>query len=340
MLGAGAVAGAAGASADSERRRGRHAAPAADGSTTDADGSATDADRTSTESASPEAGTSAPESTTSASTPVDDEPTVVSPAESSDLVSKVNSKNSDTDASAADARASEGVTLGGDKASDAASSTPSTSDDQAGARSAADRPASDERKDDANIRSSEATVVSTPAAEELVDSDSGSSAADHSEATDSAASASAGARSERPDDPDGGEPTQYVPVGTYGNSDRSSGASSASQQADSGEETVAQTAIDNEPVPDTIRQNDREGDAGDNGGQQNRQDGGQPIIQAFWFAVPEPREAVDPTTGMPAFTIYPGDWYLSLEDNGSWFKVRDSDGREGHLRNIDGIQRG
>jgi hypothetical protein len=65
-----------------------------------------------------------------------------------------------------------------------------------------------------------------------------------------------------------------------------------------------------------------------------------PSIQAFWFAVPEPREAVDPTTGMPVFTIYPGDWYLSLEDNGSWFKVRDTDGKEGILRNIEGIQRG
>lgn len=67
---------------------------------------------------------------------------------------------------------------------------------------------------------------------------------------------------------------------------------------------------------------------------------GQKIIQAFWFAVPEPREAVDATTGMPVFTIYPGDWFLGLEDNGSWFKVRDADGKEGLLRNTDGVQRG
>ncbi|MDN6156926.1 MAG: hypothetical protein L0J13_03070, partial [Brevibacterium sp.] len=66
----------------------------------------------------------------------------------------------------------------------------------------------------------------------------------------------------------------------------------------------------------------------------------QTVIQAFWFAVPEPREAVDATTGMPVFTIYPGDWFLGLEDNGSWFKVRDSDGREGLLRNTEGVQRG
>ena len=122
------------------------------------------------------------------------------------------------------------------------------------------------------------------------------------------------------------EPTQYVPVASYG--DRAGAHDDAGPgSARTDEDTVAQTAIDSEPVPSDA-------------GQDNRQDAGRPIIQAFWFAVPEPREAVDPTTGMPVFTIYPGDWYLSLEDNGSWFKVRDTDGKEGILRNIEGIQRG
>ncbi|WP_180953245.1 hypothetical protein [Brevibacterium ihuae] len=62
--------------------------------------------------------------------------------------------------------------------------------------------------------------------------------------------------------------------------------------------------------------------------------------QAFWFAVPEPRDAVDPATGASAFTVTPGEWFLALADRGTEFTVRNSDGREGILRNIEGIQRG
>ncbi|MBE8145932.1 hypothetical protein IOD13_01815 [Brevibacterium casei] len=32
---------------------------------------------------------------------------------------------------------------------------------------------------------------------------------------------------------------------------------------------------------------------------------------------------------MPVFTIYPGDWFLALEDHGTSFTVRDSDGKGG-----------
>ncbi len=105
------------------------------------------------------------------------------------------------------------------------------------------------------------------------------------------------------------------------------------------EETVAQSAVqpgtslDDREDRSGENQNDADQDASDQGAGQN-------VIRAFWFAVPEPREAVDATTGMPVFTIYPGDWFLGLEDNGSWFKVRDSDGREGLLRNTEGVQRG
>ncbi len=65
-----------------------------------------------------------------------------------------------------------------------------------------------------------------------------------------------------------------------------------------------------------------------------------PIQQAFWFAVPEPRDAVDPSTGAAAFTITPGEWFLALADHGTSFTVRNSDGREGVLHNVEGIQRG
>ncbi|MCT1874029.1 hypothetical protein [Brevibacterium luteolum] len=62
--------------------------------------------------------------------------------------------------------------------------------------------------------------------------------------------------------------------------------------------------------------------------------------QPFWFAVPEPREAIDPSTGRPLFTVTPGEWFLALSDNGTTFTVRDATGQEGLLRNLEGIQRG
>lgn len=79
----------------------------------------------------------------------------------------------------------------------------------------------------------------------------------------------------------------------------------------------------------------------DHAGQDQTQQGqAQPAQQAFWFAVPEPRDAVDPTTGFSAFTVTPGEWFLALSDNGGEFTVRNTDGREGLLRNTEGIQRG
>lgn len=60
----------------------------------------------------------------------------------------------------------------------------------------------------------------------------------------------------------------------------------------------------------------------------------------FWFAVPEPRPAVDPVTGQELFTVTPNQWFLALEDHGSFFKVRDDSGQEGYLNNVDRIVRG
>ncbi|MBT2515078.1 hypothetical protein [Arthrobacter sp. ISL-30] len=62
--------------------------------------------------------------------------------------------------------------------------------------------------------------------------------------------------------------------------------------------------------------------------------------EAFWFAVPQHRTAVDERTGSPAFTIEPGGWVLALEDRGDEFLVQNTDGRLGVLRDLSNIERG
>jgi uncharacterized membrane protein len=66
----------------------------------------------------------------------------------------------------------------------------------------------------------------------------------------------------------------------------------------------------------------------------------QPVHEAFWFAVAQPRTAVDEHTGVPAFVIEPGGWVLALEDRGSEFLVQHTDGRVGVLRDLSNIERG
>ena len=66
----------------------------------------------------------------------------------------------------------------------------------------------------------------------------------------------------------------------------------------------------------------------------------QPVHEAFWFAVAQPRTAVDERTGIPAFVIEPGGWVLALEDRGSEFIVQHTDGRVGVLRDLSNIERG
>lgn len=65
----------------------------------------------------------------------------------------------------------------------------------------------------------------------------------------------------------------------------------------------------------------------------------QPQQTSFWFAVPEPRVAVDPA-GNPAFQLEPGKWILAMADNGDSFTVQSEDGRIGELRNVHGVERG
>ena len=67
---------------------------------------------------------------------------------------------------------------------------------------------------------------------------------------------------------------------------------------------------------------------------------GQPIHEAFWFAVAQHRTAFDPHTGAPAFVIEPGGWVLALEDRGHEFLVQHTDGRLGVLRDLSNIERG
>ena len=120
---------------------------------------------------------------------------------------------------------------------------------------------------------------------------------------------------ERTTPPDSDEPTQYVPMANYrDSSERGDSSDRAGSEAADGQRS------DSADSPETTEE--------------------KAVIQALWCAVPEPREAVDAKTGMPVFTIYPGDWFLALEDKGSSFTVRDSDGKEGVLRNLEGIQRG
>ncbi|MEA5453805.1 hypothetical protein SPF06_03630 [Sinomonas sp. JGH33] len=66
----------------------------------------------------------------------------------------------------------------------------------------------------------------------------------------------------------------------------------------------------------------------------------EPAYDAFWFAVSESRTAVDPQSGLPVFTLDPGQWILALQDRGSEFLVQSQDGRVGVLRDLSGIERG
>jgi hypothetical protein len=61
--------------------------------------------------------------------------------------------------------------------------------------------------------------------------------------------------------------------------------------------------------------------------------------EAFWFAVSQPRTAVDASTGQPLFNLEPGQWILALQDRGQEFVVQSPDGRVGVLRDLSGIER-
>lgn len=64
-----------------------------------------------------------------------------------------------------------------------------------------------------------------------------------------------------------------------------------------------------------------------------------PAQQAFWFAVPDRRTAVNEATGRNAFVLEPGEWVLALEDRGYEFLVQHADGSVGVLRDLGRIER-
>lgn len=92
---------------------------------------------------------------------------------------------------------------------------------------------------------------------------------------------------------------------------------------------VHQQVRTEQPIGATVDPASRPDDSGD-----------QPAAEAFWFAVAQPRTAVDPETGAPAFVIEPGGWVLALEDRGHEFLVQHTDGRLGVLRDLSNIERG
>ena len=66
----------------------------------------------------------------------------------------------------------------------------------------------------------------------------------------------------------------------------------------------------------------------------------QPAQQAFWFAVPERRVALDERSGTPVFDLLPGKWILALQEGPQGLVVQNEDGRIGVLHDLRNIERG
>ncbi|MDQ0709941.1 hypothetical protein QFZ52_002593 [Arthrobacter woluwensis] len=66
----------------------------------------------------------------------------------------------------------------------------------------------------------------------------------------------------------------------------------------------------------------------------------QPAQQAFWFAVPERRVALDERSGAPVFDLEPGKWILALQEGPQGLVVQNEDGRIGVLHDLRSIERG
>ncbi|MET1034596.1 MAG: hypothetical protein ABWX68_05095 [Arthrobacter sp.] len=111
------------------------------------------------------------------------------------------------------------------------------------------------------------------------------------------------------------------------------GTPAAGARADGSSAAGATTGGDATPV-------DRDGqDTDDEPFEATRSGDEAPAYQAFWFAVPRPREVVDERSGRQVFTAEPGAWILALEDRGDEFLVQDTDGRVGVLRDLTNVER-
>lgn len=62
-----------------------------------------------------------------------------------------------------------------------------------------------------------------------------------------------------------------------------------------------------------------------------------PASEAFWFAVPDPRPAVDEATGDTVFMVTPGEWFLAIQNRGTSFVVHNSEQEEGVLHNVSDV---
>jgi hypothetical protein len=136
--------------------------------------------------------------------------------------------------------------------------------------------------------------------------------------------------------PPAAEQTQVAGAGTSGVSARAAAAAEETRAAElpvaarsSAPTTVNPTVRSQAPIGATVDPASRPGE-----------DDVQPVHEAFWFAVAQPRTAVDEHTGAPAFVIEPGGWVLALEDRGHEFLVQHTDGRVGLLRDLSNIERG
>jgi hypothetical protein len=136
--------------------------------------------------------------------------------------------------------------------------------------------------------------------------------------------------------PPAAEQTQVAGAGTPGVSARAAAAAEETRAAElpvaarsSAPTTVNPTVRSQAPIGATVDPASRPG-----------ADEVQPVHEAFWFAVAQPRTAVDEHTGAPAFVIEPGGWVLALEDRGHEFLVQHTDGRVGLLRDLSNIERG
>ena len=72
--------------------------------------------------------------------------------------------------------------------------------------------------------------------------------------------------------------------------------------------------------------------------QQETEEQAQPdSSEAFWFAVPDPRPAVDETSGETVFMVTPGEWFLAVQNRGTSFVVHNSEQEEGVLHNVSDV---
>ena len=62
-----------------------------------------------------------------------------------------------------------------------------------------------------------------------------------------------------------------------------------------------------------------------------------PVSEPFWFAVPDPRPAVDEATGDTVFMVTPGEWFLAIQNRGTSFVVHNSEQEEGVLHNVSDV---